>query len=86
MAQDWIPRQAGYPKEEGLYLVTLENAIGRYVCMAHYSMNLYLVDKMEFYQKKGRPGFYKENTKRGWGLQEVIPIAYQKVPEPYKDK
>lgn len=86
MTQDWIPRQAGYPKEEGLYLVTLENAVGRYVCIAYYSMDLYLVDKMEFYQKKGKPGFYKENTKRGWGLQEVTPIAYQKVPAPYKDK
>jgi len=87
LADKWIPTSTQLPKKDGEYLVSMEAEFGyetlSYIDIAHFTEDLYAVDDHEFQGKKGIAGFYKDSSE--WGAYEVNPIAWQPLPEPYKE-
>ena len=84
---DWISVEKELPKEDGEYLVSLKTYFRvncSYVDLAYFTKDLYAVDDHDFQNKKGIAGFYKRSSE--WGAYEVKPIAWQPLPEPYKEK
>ncbi len=75
------------PEEGGSYLVTMKAhfaGISTYIDLAYFTKDLYAVNDYEFHDKKGISGFYKHSSE--WGEDyEVKPIAWQPLPEPYKE-
>jgi hypothetical protein len=88
MATEWTPVEKELPEEGGEYLVSMEarfTGTFAYVDIAHFTEDLYAVNDYEFQDKKGIAGFYKHSSE--WGEDyEVNPIAWQPLPEPYKEK
>ena len=83
---DWISVEKELPKKDGEYLVSLKMGWVdcSYVDIAHFTKDLYGIDDHEFCHKKGIAGFYKRSSE--WGLYEVKPIAWQPLPEEYKER
>ena len=82
----WIPTSTQLPKKDGEYLVSLEIGWGdcSYVDIAHFTKDLYGIDDHDFCHKKGVAGFYKRSSE--WGAYEVNPIAWQPLPEKFKER
>ena len=83
----WIPTSTQLPKKDGEYLVSMEAEFGyethSYIDLAYFTKDLYGIDDHDFCHKKGIAGFYKCSSE--WGPYEVEPIAWQPLPEPYKE-
>ena len=84
----WIPVEKELPEEDGEYLVSAKPILGNnspsYIDVAYFTTDLYGIDEHDFYNKKGVPGFYKYGSE--WGIYKVNPIAWQPLPEPYKEE
>lgn len=79
-ANKWIP---GLPEEDGKYLCQSDlngRAIMEVLCFAN---NLYKVDKYDFFNCKGKKGFYRYDSEIGY-YETIGIIAWMPLPEPYK--
>ena len=77
--QEW---KTGNPKENGKYIVTDGSG---FVRILSYAKDLYKINEYDFYDKKGKSGWYFYDSEYGfveWGNNDVI--AYMKPPKPYK--
>lgn len=81
---EWIPVSERLPKEDGCYLVTAELVVDKpRVEISSFAKNLYSVDEYEFFNKKGKSGWYNYDDDYGyWENEEVI--AWMPLPESYK--
>ena len=78
----WIPCSDKMPKN-GTYLCTVCGWGGEYLQILGYSKNLYKVDEFDFWDKKGKAGFYELDSE--YGFHEVHDVvAWMPLPEPYK--
>ena len=82
---DWIPTSTQLPKKDGKYLVSLKMGWVNcsYIDIAYFAQDLYAIDDHDFQGKKGIAGFYKHSSE--WGAYEVNPIAWQPLPEKFKE-
>lgn len=79
----WIPISERLPDKNGAYLVTIENCIGRHIEVLDYANDLYRIDKFDFNDKKGVPGWYFFDGE--WGCIDVEDVtAWMPLPQPYK--
>ena len=85
----WVPVLERLPKTNGEFLVSKKTEIAgktyTYIDLAYFAQDLCAIDDREFHDKKGISGFYKYDTE--WGDNyEIHPIAWQPLPEPYKEE
>lgn len=80
----WIPCSERLPEEDKQeYLVTAKALKRNCLDMASFTTDLYSVDKYDFYDRKGEPGWYFLDSELGFvELHDVI--AWMPLPEPYK--
>ena len=79
-ADQWIPVAEKLPSKEGRYLCFWGTGVME---VLRFSNDLYEVDKYDFYEHKGKAGFYAYDSE--WGYSEVDYItAWAELPEPYK--
>jgi hypothetical protein len=79
----WIPVSERLP-EDGRYLVTIGDAIGRpMVAIRCFNKDLSMVDDYEFTDKKGISGWTEYDSEYGWYIDEQV-IAWMPLPESYK--
>jgi hypothetical protein len=76
----WIPVSERLPEERKKCLVTFK---GGYVGIMCYAPDLYRVDKYDFYNKKGKAGWYDYDSECGYYSRDDV-IAWLPLPEPYK--
>lgn len=80
---DWIPCSKRPPKEDGLYLVTMNCGYNRFIVDTLYFVSdLSSVDVDAFAYDK-RPGWYEYNNEYGPNEVKGV-IAWMPRPEPYK--
>lgn len=80
---EWIPCSKRPPKEDGLYLVTMNWGYNRFIVDTLYFVNdLSSVDVDAFAYDK-RPGWYEYNNEYGPNEVKGV-IAWMPRPEPYK--
>ena len=82
---DWIPVNGTPPKDGQKCLVTVEyfgSKKDREVVMGTYSKDLYKIDKNDFYDKKGKAGWYGFDSE--YGYYEILDVkAWKPLDEPY---
>ena len=80
----WIFVSDKVPDKNGKCLVTRYNSlIGSSICILCYAENLYDIDRFDFYEKKGKSGWYDYDSE--WGHVEFDDvIAWMPLPEPCK--
>ena len=83
----WISVSEKLPKKSGEYLCTLQ--IGndmRIVKMISFAKNLYKIDRFDFYEKKGKAGFFDFDNNYGfYEISNVIAWDKEfKLPDPYR--
>ena len=82
-AQQWIPCSERLPEEDGEYLCQID-VHGRAVMeVIGFSNNLYKVDEYDFFDCKGKKGFYGYDSEMGYYETSGV-IAWMPLPEPYK--
>lgn len=81
----WISCKDRLPKKNGDYLVTISSHNDSYVRIdiLSFAKNLYKVDWYDFAGKK-RPGWYDYDSEYGF-IEYSEVIAWQELPEPYKE-
>lgn len=79
----WTLASEKLPEKGGRYLVTRDGIVADTVYILSYSKNLYNVDKFEFDDKKGVPGWYDYDDEWGYISFDDV-IAWMPLPEPYK--
>ena len=52
--------------------------------ISEYAKNLYTIDKYDFYDKKGKPGWYDFSSECGYFEIDGI-LAWQELPEVYAE-
>lgn len=89
----WTPA-SNPPKVKGKYLVIIKCPTLTSIDIIYYSLNLYQLDKYDFYDKK-RPGWYNYNSEFGyyevsniiaWSPLPDIPDCYNKTKKEVKIK
>ena len=81
--QKWISVSEKLP-ENGTYLITRKNIINTpIVSICSFAKNLYLIDDFDFYDKKGKSGWYDYDSEIGYCEVDGI-IAWMPLPKPYK--
>lgn len=84
-AQQWIPVEERLPEEDGEYLCQID-VHGRAVMeVIGFSNNLYKVDEYDFFDCKGKKGFYGYDSEMGYYETSGV-IAWMPLPEPMKTK
>ena len=79
-ADKWIPVAEKLPSKEDIYLCFLNTGTMETL---RFTTDLYEVDKYDFYEHRGKAGFYAYDSE--WGYSEVDYItAWAELPEPYK--
>lgn len=81
---EWIPVSENLP-EDGTYLVTRKIWGKSVINIVSYARNLYIVDKFDFADKKGKDGWYGYDYESGYYEVTESIIAWQELPEPYKE-
>lgn len=82
-AQQWIPVEERLPEEDGEYLCQID-VHGRAVMeVIGFSNNLYKVDEYDFFDCKGKKGFYGYDSEMGYYETSGV-IAWMPLPEDYK--
>lgn len=72
----------GNPQKNGKYLVTTKDNSVR---ILNYATDLYKIDKYDFYNDKGKSGWYGYDSEYGYYEWLDKPIAWAELPEPYKE-
>ncbi len=82
----WIPISKRPPKEDGRYFVTRKFAATdtRIVDIVHYAKYLGKVDRFDFYDKNGEPGWYEYDSEYGHCLVTDV-IAWTELLPVYKE-
>ena len=83
----WTLVSERLPEESGDYLVTMDGHCGEvptYIAFAYFTKDLYEIDNWEFRGQKGIAGFYDRSIDGEFYV--VNPIAWQPLPEQYKEK
>lgn len=82
---DWIPVNGTPPRDRQRCLVTVEyfgSKKSRCVRIGTYSKDLYEIDEYDFYDKKGKAGWYYCDSE--YGYCEIFGIrAWKPLDEPY---
>ena len=80
---EWIPVSERLPKD-GTYLVTVKRITSHpNVDIDSFAKDLYKVDEFDFYDKKGKCGWYNYDSEYGYWEDDRV-IAWMPLPEPYE--
>lgn len=84
----WIPVSEKLPKEDGEYLCTIQIHNGtRVVRMTSFAKDLYAIDNFDFYDKKGKAGWFDYDDGGYYEVSDVIAWDKKfKLPAPYQEK
>lgn len=78
----WISVSENPPKD-GTYLVTKKIYGKSVIDIVSYARSLYIVDKFDFADKKGKGGWYDYDSEYGYYEVTESIIAWQELPKPY---
>ena len=84
---EWILMSEKSPSKDGRYLVTqkLDSEIF-YIDILSWAKNLYKIDKYDFYNKRGKCGWFNYDNEYGYYSIDMESIkAWMPLPEPYKE-
>lgn len=84
-ASGWIPVKERLPEKDGKYLVThVVSFQTRMIDVYSYANDLYKIDKYDFWDRKGKSGWYDIDREYGGILLDDV-VAWMELPEPYKE-
>ena len=75
----WIPVSERLPDDRKDCIVTFKDG---YVDTMCYASDLYKVDEFDFYEKKGKAGWYDYDSEWGYYSRDDV-VAWMPLPEPY---
>lgn len=88
MCNQWVSVKGSYPPEDGKYLtfymLSTKPPIP-WMRVLDFAKDLYEVDRLDFENKKGKPGFYGCDSE--YGYYEVDDVTHwMPLPEPPKEE
>ena len=79
---EWIDVNDRLP-EDGTYLVTIKSIINTpMISICLFAKDLYLVNEYDFFDKKGKSGWYDFDSEYGFYENDRV-IAWMPLPKPY---
>ena len=82
LMDEWIDVNDKLP-EDGTYLVTMKSIINTpVISICSFAKDLYLVNEYDFFDKKGKSGWYNSDNEYGFYENDRV-IAWMPLPKPY---
>ena len=82
----WIPCSERLPQDRQKCLICVNCKNGKYVIdIASYAIDLFKVNKYDFWDEVGKSGWYYLNAEYGY-CKVLNVIAWMPLPEPYREE